>query len=406
MRRHWITRSLKTSAILTFSFCLTARSLATQAVDESRLRHSGDGGRVPEPGGKDAGGPAPRLADGTPNLGRTEIGKGAWLPKLYTDYSAILVDPPKSQGIPFQPWAKALQEYRHKVTSESEDPASFCIPLAGPHPYTRGGVHPIEFIQLPEQKRILQLMEFPGHNWRDIFLDGRSHPSKQELEEYPTFMGHSIGHWEGATLVVDTVGFNEGTWIDKEGHPHTSQLHVIEKLARTSMNNLHIEATFEDPGAYTRPWTIAFDLAWGPDWAIKEYICQSNNRYQDYYVKTTKGATGTGNAGAEFGHGHPAKGTFLGEWGPNGGTQDRLMVLMDWDGKAITGTINPGPQAMPITKAELNPDNWTLHVEGGAGAARVVLDGKFENLTWLARSLTGTYTQGNQRGTFKITRQY
>src|SRR5207247_11420815 len=118
--RHWITRSLRTSAILTFSFCLTARSLAAQAVDESRLRHSGDGGRVPEPGGKDAGGPAPRLADGTPNLGRTEIGKGAWLPKLYTDYSAILVDPPKSQGIPFQPWAKALQEYRHKVTSESE----------------------------------------------------------------------------------------------------------------------------------------------------------------------------------------------------------------------------------------------------------------------------------------------
>src|SRR5213083_1216142 len=91
-------------------------------------------------------------------------------------------------------------------------------------------------------------------------------------------MGHSIGHWEGATLVVDTVGFNEGTWIDKEGHPHTSQLHVIEKLARTSINNLHIEATFDDPAAYTRPWTIAFDLAWGPDWAIKEYICQSNNQ--------------------------------------------------------------------------------------------------------------------------------
>src|SRR5437867_3988226 len=119
-----------------------------------------------------------------------------------------------------------------------------------------------------------------------------------------------------------------------------------------------------------------------------------------------RGATGTGNAGAEFGHGHPAKGTFLGEWGPNAAIQDRLMLLMDWDGRAITGTINPGPQAVPITKAELNPDNWTLHIEGGAGAARVVFDGKFENLTWLARSLTGTYTQGNQRGTFKITRQY
>ena len=383
-----------------------AHSLAAQGVDESRIRFSGDGGKVPEPGGKDSGGPVPRLADGTPNLGRTEIGKGAWLPRTLTDYAALLVDPPKSQGIPLQPWAKALYEYRHKITSESEDPASFCIPLSGPHPYTRGGVHPIELIQLPEQKRIIQLMEFPGHNWRDIFLDGRPHPPKEQLENSPTFMGHSVGHWESDTLVVDTVGFNEGTWIDKEGHPHTSQLQVIEKLTRTSVNNLHIEATFDDPGAYIRPWTIAFDLAWGPDWAIKEYICQANNRYQDYYVKRTKGATGTGNTGAEFGHGHPAAGTFLGEWGPNAGNENRLILLMDWDGKAITGTINPGPQAIPITKAELNPDDWSLHIEGGSGAPRVVLDGKFENLTWLARSLAGTYTQGDQRGTFKVTRQY
>ena len=78
----------------------------------------------------------------------------------------------------------------------------------------------------------------------------------------------------------------------------------------------------------------------------------------------------------------------------------------EWDGHAITATINPGPQGVPITKAELNPEDWTLHIEAGIGAARIVLDGKFENLTWLARSLVGVYTQGNQRGTFKITRQY
>ena len=405
MRNHSITKSLASAAVLIF-FCGLVQPLKGQAVDESQIRFSGDGGRVPAPGGRDSGGPAPRLSDGTPNLGRTQIGKGAWIPTTVLDYSQILIDPPKSQGIPFQPWAKALQEYRHKVTNESEDPGSFCIPLSGPHPFTRAGGHPTEFIQLPEQKRIIQLMEFPGHVWREIFLDGRPHPSKERLEEVPTFMGHSIGHWDGDTLIVDTVGFNEGTWIDKEGHPHTDMLHVIEKFARTSMNNLHVEATFDDPGAYTRPWTVAFDLAWGADYAIKEYICQANNRYQDFYIKTTKGATGTGNTGAEFGHGHPAKGTFLGEWGPNAATQDRLIVSMDWDGKSITGTINPGPQAVPITKAELNPNDWTVHIEGEAGANRVVLDGKFENLTWLARSLAGTYTQGNQRGTFKITRQY
>jgi len=92
--------------------------------------------------------------------------------------------------------------------------------------------------------------------------------------------------------------------------------------------------------------------------------------------------------------------------GPNAGDENRLILLMDWDGKAITGTINPGPQAIPITKAELNPADWSLHIEGGSGAPRVVLDGKFENLTWLARSLAGTYIQGDQRGTFKVTRQY
>ena len=113
-----------------------------------------------------------------------------------------------------------------------------------------------------------------------------------------------------------------------------------------------------------------------------------------------------GNAGADTGQGHPAKGSFLGTWGPNTNTQNALMVLMDWDGNAITGTINPGPQGIPIAKAELNPDDWTLHIEGGTGAARIVLDGKFQNLTWLARSLVGTYTRGNERGTFRITRQY
>jgi hypothetical protein len=267
-------------------------------------------------------------------------------------------------------------------------------------------MHPIEFIQLPEQKRIIQIREFPGHIWREIFLDGRPHPPKEELENFPTFMGHAVGHWEGDTLVVDTVGFNEGTWIDSAGNPHTSQMHLIEKYTRTSLNNLHIEATIDDPGAYTRPWTVALDIPWSPDSETKEYMCQENNRWQESYVKSTKGATGTGNTGADSGHGHPAKGSFVGEWGSNANTQSSLVVLMDWDGKAITGTINPGPQGVPITKAELNPDKWTLHIEGGTGAARVVLDGKFENLTWLARSLIGAYTRGNQKGTFKITRQY
>jgi hypothetical protein len=218
----------------------------------------------------------------------------------------------------------------------------------------------MELIQFPEQKRIIQIMEFPGHTWREIFLDGRPHPPTEDLETFSTFMGHAVGHWEGDTLVVDTVGFNEGKWINQYGDPHTNQLHLIERITRTSVNNLHYEATIDDPGAYARPWTVAFDLAWSPNFEIKEYICQGNNRWQEIYTRMTKGATGTGNTGADSGHGHPAKGSFVGEWGPNANTQDTLLVLMDWDGKSITGTINPGPQAIPITKAELNPDDWTF----------------------------------------------
>ncbi len=393
MKDHWSTRSLTTTAIFLLSCCLLASALAAQ----------GPAG-LPEPGGPDPGGPVPRLPDGTPNLGRTEIGKGVWLIRSVPNYSEILIDPPKSEGLPFQPWARALQQHRDKVTFGKEDPEAFCIPP--PLPYARGGPHPIEFIQLPEQERIIQLREFPGNIAREIFLDGRGHPPREDLENFPTFIGHAVGHWEGDTLVVDTVGFNEGTWIDRAGDPHTSQMHLIERYTRTSLNNLHIEATIDDPGAYTRPWTVAVDLPWGPDSEIRDYMCQENNRWQESYVRETQGATGTGNVGAYSGHGHPAKGTFVGEWGPDANTQSGLMILMDWDGEAITGTINPGPQGVPITQAELNPNEWTVHIESGTGAARVVLDGKFENLTWLARSLIGTYTRGNQRGTFKITRQY
>ena len=102
MKRHWNLRSLTTAAIVVLSCCLPARSLSAQGIDEASIRFSGDGGKVPAAGGRESGGPAPRLSDGTPNLGRTEIAKGVWLPKEFTNFLDILVDPPKTQGIPFQ----------------------------------------------------------------------------------------------------------------------------------------------------------------------------------------------------------------------------------------------------------------------------------------------------------------
>jgi hypothetical protein len=79
--------------------------------------------------------------------------------------------------------------------------------------------------------------------------------------------------------VVDVVGFNEGTWLDYYGHPHTDLLHVVERISRPNKNTLRYEATIDDPGAYTKAWTVSWDIAWNPSGELKEYICQENNRY-------------------------------------------------------------------------------------------------------------------------------
>jgi hypothetical protein len=106
-------------------------------------------------------------------------------------------------------------------------------------------------------------------------MDGREHPEGDALN--PTWLGHSVGHWDGDTLVVDVVGFNEGSWIDMMGDPHTDLLHLEERFMRPDLYTLRYEATIDDPGAYTGPWTIGFDILWDPEGEIQEYICQENN---------------------------------------------------------------------------------------------------------------------------------
>lgn len=106
------------------------------------------------------------------------------------------------------------------------------------------------------------------------------------------------------------------------------------------------------------------------------------------------------------GQGHPLKGSWLGDWGPSKTSRTPVVIEMDWDGKVISGTIDPGAAGVKFTKADLNPANWTVHFEAvAAGGARIVIDGKIENLDALNRSISGTWMQGNQKGDFKITRQ-
>ena len=112
------------------------------------------------------------------------------------------------------------------------------------------------------------------HTYRTIYMDGRSHPADLD----PSFQGHSTGKWEGDSLIVDTVGFNEKFWLSREGPPHTEKLHLVEKFTRTDYNTLNYQATMEDPNAYSKPWTGGWNIPWSPTAELYEYICQDNNR--------------------------------------------------------------------------------------------------------------------------------
>jgi hypothetical protein len=128
---------------------------------------------------------------------------------------------------------------------------------------------PMEIFAVPG--RVLIVHEF-GHYIRQIWTDGRPHPS----DPNPSWMGDAIGRWEGNTLVVDTIGFNDKTWLDQVGHPHSDALHLVERIRRTAPDMLQIDFTFDDPKAYTKPWTGTKQFKLRPDWQISEYVCEEN----------------------------------------------------------------------------------------------------------------------------------
>jgi hypothetical protein len=239
--------------------------------------------------------PTPRLADGTPNLGRVPGEKGVWnVPYIQNMADRVPGAPARGRGagpaaadggsgrggsrsephIPFMPWAAAVYDYNSANVSKY-DPEGYCLPPGGPRMFATP--YPMEIVQLPEDQRIFMVYEGATHIWREIYMDGRPHPTGDALN--PTYLGHSVGRWDRDTLVIDVVGFNEGTWLDYYGHPHTDLLHVVERISRPEKNTLRYEATIDDPGAYSKAWTVSWDIAWNPAGELKEYICQENNRY-------------------------------------------------------------------------------------------------------------------------------
>jgi hypothetical protein len=222
----------------------------------------------------------PRLEDGSVNLGPLPGEKGFW-----TAVNGRLVNDPNNyeagrrapnsrvniQDAPLQPWTLALTNHRQDTFIASE-PYTRCKPAGGPRQIM--SPYGFEIVQTPEIQRIYILTVSNAMSYRTIYMDGREHP-KEILR--PTYLGHSVGHWEGDTLVVDTVGFSERSWTNRDGLPTTGQLHLIERFTRNSPTEMDYTFTIDDPGAYTAPWTTGFNVGWNPEVEVFEYVCQENN---------------------------------------------------------------------------------------------------------------------------------
>ena len=170
-------------------------------------------------------------------------------------------------GAPLTPWAEA----KFKTTNlQTNDPNLACLPLGLPR-FMISVPYPMEIFQVPT--RVIFLQEGP-QTMRQIHMN-RQHP--KDLD--PTYSGDSIGKWEGDTLVVDTIGFNDKTWLDGSGLPHSEAMHLVERIRRIDHDTLVYDFTVEDPKAYTKPLSGHEVYKLKPDWEIHEYVCEENNKY-------------------------------------------------------------------------------------------------------------------------------
>ena len=212
--------------------------------------------------------PVPRLHDGKPDLTGPWVGGGS-------DADIEREGGLKPGELPLLPWARELRAAREKVTYE--EPYIYCLPMSVP----RVNPYPWTFSMSYTSKGLtyIYLLHETGDAGahRVVYMDGRRHPAADRL--FPTWWGHSIGSWDGDTLVIDTVGYNDKFWFDARGTPHTEQLHTIERWTRITNGRLVNDFTLDDPGAFSRPVQLRFEAKLAaPGIDLLEYICTENNQ--------------------------------------------------------------------------------------------------------------------------------
>jgi hypothetical protein len=208
--------------------------------------------------------PVPKMPDGKPDL------SGIWSTDFlfFRDLATGL-----KEDVPMLPWAKELQHER-ETNDHKGDPMANCMPPGVPRIDTSNegeAMHPFKIVQTPGL--VVLLYETSSTStFRQVFLDGRPLPKDPQ----PTWLGYSVGRWEGNTLVVETTGFNGREWLDTfKGHPQTDAGRVIERFTRRDFGHMELEVTIDDPKAYTKAWTVKIAAVLQPDTDLIETFCEN-----------------------------------------------------------------------------------------------------------------------------------
>jgi len=246
---------MSTKKLVVGSLCATVLAAAIGARSVAAQAKPGASSNPPDLTG---------LWDGAPGGNTRDLGKYMKSQKL---------------EIPFT----TLGAQRYKNVDLAKNPNAYCLPpgpsraLTGPSPF-----------MIVQGKDVISF-NFENHGvYRIIYLDGRPHPA--DIADYPQFMGHSTGKWEGDTLVVDTVGINERTWLDSYGLEHSDKLHLTERFQKIGPDTIKYSVTYEDPVFFTKPWTATLNMArqTRPGDRLMEYVCNDNEKDRANLVPTPR----------------------------------------------------------------------------------------------------------------------
>jgi len=235
------------------------------------------GAQAPQPSGQPQGGAGAKAnKPATPPPGPAPVRdiSGVW------NASRGIGNSWTKEDAPLTPWgvakfkeSKSSNGGPYKLDQTNDPVITKCLPPGVPRIYMQP--FPFQIVQTP--KETLFVYEY-DHTVRHIRTDGRQHKDPD-----PSYMGESIGHWEDdTTFVVDSVGFNEGTWLDRAGHPHSDQLHVVERFHRVDSDNMEIAITMEDSKALTKPWSQTIYYRLRPTWEIEEQDCAENSDFVNF----------------------------------------------------------------------------------------------------------------------------